>query len=161
MTGQPSQGTQASSPAATSPVTSPAPTKSTSPPRTPSAAPTGSATKAPAPSPTPTHPAPSPTPPTTAPAVTPGTLAVSTTSILLSALVPTTFTISASGGPVSWSISEPSSLLGKVDISPASGTLQAGQSAKVSITVDGIASVDSTITINPGGHAVTILLGLL
>jgi hypothetical protein len=62
---------------------------------------------------------------------------------------------------VSWSISEPSSLLGKVNFSPASGTLQAGQSAKVAITVDGLASVDSTLTVNPGGHAVTVVLGLL
>jgi hypothetical protein len=48
-----------------------------------------------------------------------------------------------------------------VDFAPASGTLQAGQSAKVSISVSGLASLDSTLTVNPGGHDVTIVLGLL
>jgi RNA polymerase sigma factor (sigma-70 family) len=157
-TGQPSQGTQASSPAATSPVTTPASTKSTPPSRSPTAAPTGSATKSTAPSPSPTRPSPSPT---SAPAVTPGTIAVSPATIALSLLGSSTLTITASGGPVSWSISEPSSLIGKVNVSAASGTLQAGQSAKVSITVDGLASVDSTLTVNPGGHAVTVVLGVL
>jgi hypothetical protein len=73
----------------------------------------------------------------------------------------TSITITASGGPVSWSISEPSSLLGKVSVAPASGTLQAGQQATVDITVSGLASLDSDLTVNPGGHTVTIVLGLL
>lgn len=91
----------------------------------------------------------------------PGTLSVSPSTVLLSLLGPSTLTITASGGPVSWSISEPSSLIGAVDYSPGSGTLQAGQSVKVSITVHGIASIDSTLTVNPGGHSITILLGIL
>jgi RNA polymerase sigma factor (sigma-70 family) len=155
-TGQPSQGTQATSPATTRPATSPAATKSA----TSSPSPTGSASKSPSPSPSPapTQPAPSSS---SAAAVTPGTVSVSPSTIVLSLLGPATFTISASGGPVSWSISEPSSLLGKVNVSPASGTLQAGQTAKVSVTVNGLASVDSTLTINPGGHTVTIVLGVL
>jgi hypothetical protein len=86
---------------------------------------------------------------------------VSPTTVVLSLLAPSTLTITAQGGPVSWSISEPSSLLGKVDYSPASGTLQAGQSATVSITVSGLASLDSVLTVNPGGHTVTIVLGVL
>jgi RNA polymerase sigma factor (sigma-70 family) len=152
-TGRPSQGTQATSPA-TRPVTSPAATKSA----TSSPSPTGSASKSPSPSPAPTQPAPSSS---SATAVAPGTVSVSPTTIVLSLLGPTTLSITASGGPVSWSISEPSSLIGKVNFSPASGTLQAGQTAKVAVTVSGLASVDSTLTVNPGGHAVTIVLGVL
>jgi hypothetical protein len=93
--------------------------------------------------------------------VTPGTIGVSPSTVVLSALGPTTLTITASGGPVLWSISEPSSLIGEVNYSPTSGTLQAGQSAKIAITVSGIASVDSTLTVNPGDHTVTIILGLI
>jgi hypothetical protein len=156
VTGPPSQGTQASSPAATSPVTSPAATKPVT--KSPSASPTAPASKTPAPTPAPTEPAPSSSP---ASPVTPGTLAVSPTTVVLTLLGPTTLTISASGGPVTWSISEPSSLIGKVDFSPASGTLQAGRSVKVAITVSGLAVVDSTLTVNPGGHSVTVLLGVL
>jgi RNA polymerase sigma factor (sigma-70 family) len=153
-TGQPSQGTQASSPAATSPVTSPGATTRATPSASKSPTPARSAST----SPSPTRPAPSPSP--TA-AAAPGTVAASPTTVVLSALGPTTLTITASGGAVSWSVSEPSSLVGKVNFSPASGTLQAGQAAKVSITVDGLASIDSTLTVNPGGHTVTILLGVL
>jgi RNA polymerase sigma factor (sigma-70 family) len=158
-TGQPSQATQASSPAATSPATSPAATKSSTASRSPSASPTGSPSKSqpPSASPSPTQPASS----TSSAAVTPGTLAVSPSTVVLSTLGPTTLTITASGGPVSWSISEPSSLIGAVNYSPASGTLQAGQSVKVAITVSGLASVDSTLTVNPGDHTVTIILGLV
>jgi hypothetical protein len=39
--------------------------------------------------------------------------------------------------------------------------LQAGQQATVTITVDGIASVDSNLTLNPGGLSITVVLGLL
>jgi hypothetical protein len=81
--------------------------------------------------------------------------------VLLSTLNGSTLTITAENGPVSWSISEPSSLIGKVDASPASGTLQAGQQATVTLTVDGIASVDSNLTLNPGSLSITVVLGLL
>jgi len=154
--GQPGHRTQATAPAATSKAPSAAGTRSGTASASPSAAATGSAPDSP--SPTATRPAASPSSST---AVTPGTLAVSPASIALSLLGPATLTISASGGPVSWSISEPSSLIGKVNFSPASGTLAAGQSATVSVTVDGLASVDSTLTVNPGNHAITILLGVL
>jgi hypothetical protein len=62
---------------------------------------------------------------------------------------------------VSWSISEPVSLVGELNFSATSGTLQAGDHAEVTITVDGLLSLDSVITINPGGHAVSVVLGLL
>jgi RNA polymerase sigma factor (sigma-70 family) len=90
----------------------------------------------------------------------PGTLSVSPTTILLNPLLGGTLTLTASGGPVTWSITEPSSLIGKVRVSPSSGTLASGQSVTVTLSVSGLASVDSQLIVNPGGIAVTILLGV-
>jgi RNA polymerase sigma factor (sigma-70 family) len=104
------------------------------------------------------------TPTTGAPASGPspaaGTLAVSPTTVLLSPLLGGSLTLTASGGPVSWSVSAPASLLGEVTVSPASGTLGAGGTATVTITVAGLASLDSQLTVEPGGQAVTVVLGL-
>jgi len=80
---------------------------------------------------------------------------------VLTPLLGSTLTLTAAGGPVNWSISEPASLLGELDVSPSSGTLSAGQSTQVTITVSGLASLDTQLTVSPGGHAVTVVLGLL
>ena len=85
---------------------------------------------------------------------------MSPTSILLNPLGSATLTLTASGSPVSWSISEPSSLIGKLTVSPSSGTLAAGQSATVTLSASGLAAVDSQLTVNPGGQTVTVLLSL-
>jgi hypothetical protein len=85
---------------------------------------------------------------------------VSPTTVLLTPLLGGSLTLTASGGPVSWSISEPASLIGKLTVSSSSGTLSAGSSVTVSIGVSGLASVDTTLTVEPGGHAVTVVLGL-
>ena len=106
----------------------------------------------------PTTPAPTTPPPPPPP---PGTLTVSPATVLLSTLGGTSITIRASGGPVSWSISEPSSLIGKLNVTPSSGTLQAGQSVTVTVTVNGLASIDTVLTVNPGGHPITVVIGLL
>ena len=103
---------------------------------------------------------PSPTPPPPSPTTTAGTLSVSPATVVLTPLLGSSLTLTADGGPVSWSISEPGSLLGKLVVSPSAGTLAAGQSVHVSITVNGLASLDTTLTVNPGGHAVTVLLGV-
>ncbi len=145
------------------PGTSPSPTTGPAPAST---APAPS-TSAPSPgrSPSPTSPAPSssssrasstPTPPPPKQ----GTLAVSPTTVLLSPLLGGSITISASGGPVNWSVSESGSLVGKLTIAPSSGTLASGQSTSVSVSASGLASLDSQITVNPGGHQVTVLLGV-
>jgi RNA polymerase sigma factor (sigma-70 family) len=112
-------------------------------------------TAAPPPSspPSSSHPAPPP-------AVAAGTLTVSPGTVVLTPLLGSTLTITAHGRPVSWSISEPGSLLGKLAVSPSAGTLAAGQSVQVSISVSGLASLDTTLTVNPGGHPVTVVLGL-
>jgi hypothetical protein len=80
---------------------------------------------------------------------------------VLTPLLGSTLTLTADGGPVNWSISEPASLLGELDVSPSSGTLRAGQSAQVTITVSGLASLDTQLTVSPGGQAVTVVLGLV
>jgi RNA polymerase sigma factor (sigma-70 family) len=135
----PGPGPSSSSPGSTRPTSS-APT---------TRAPTSAAPSSPAP----TTPAPT--------SVAPGTLTVSPTQVVLSTLGGTSVTISAVGGPVSWSISEASSLIGALNVSPAAGTLQAGQQVTVSITVSSLASLDTTLTVNPGGHTITVLIGLL
>jgi len=136
--------------------------------RTPSAGPSGTGSPSPSASatgPTPTvsptgSRSPSATPtPTGQPAA--GTLSVTPTSIVLTPLLGSTLTLTADGGPVNWSISEPASLLGELDVSPSSGTLRAGQSTQVTITVSGLASLDTQLTVSPGGQAVTVVLGLV
>jgi RNA polymerase sigma factor (sigma-70 family) len=89
-----------------------------------------------------------------------GTLSVSPTTVLLSPLLGGSLTLTASGGPVSWSISEPASLLGELTVAPASGTLSAGSSVTVAITVSGLVSLDTQLSVQPGGQAVTVVLGL-
>jgi hypothetical protein len=88
------------------------------------------------------------------------TLSVSPTTVLLSPLLGGSLTLTASGGPVSWSVSEPASLLGKLIVSPTSGTLSADGKATVTIAVAGLASVDTQLTMEPGGQVVTVVLGL-
>jgi RNA polymerase sigma factor (sigma-70 family) len=88
------------------------------------------------------------------------TLSVSPTTVLLSPLLGGSLTLTASGGPVAWSVSEPATLLGDVTVSPSSGTLDAGDSVTLTITVTGLLSLDSQLTVEPGGQLVTIVLGL-
>jgi RNA polymerase sigma factor (sigma-70 family) len=105
----------------------------------------------------------SPPPSSSSPPVQPpaqGTLTVSPGTVVLTPLLGSAITLTAEGGPVSWSISEPASLLGELIVSPSSGTLAAGQSATVSISVSGLVSLDTTLTVNPGGHPVTVVLGV-
>jgi hypothetical protein len=45
-------------------------------------------------------------------------------------------------------------------VTPASGTLGAGSSVTVAVTVSGLVSVDTQLTVQPGGQAVTVVLGL-
>lgn len=131
----------------------------------PSSAPSSSSPAAPPPSssspaaPTSSPPPASSSPPAQAPVQ--GTLTVSPSTVVLTPLLGSSLTLTAEGGPVSWSISEPASLLGELIVSPSSGTLAAGQSTTVSISVSGLASLDTTLTVSPGGHAVTVVLGVL
>ena len=135
---------------ATSPSTGATSGPATSPPATPTSAPTTS-------DPTPAG---SPSVSVSASAPLTGALGLSTTTVELTLLGRGTLTLTASGGPVSWSISEPSSLLGSLTVSPSAGTLAAGDSVTVQISVTGLASLDTTLTVNPGGQTVAVVLGL-
>jgi RNA polymerase sigma factor (sigma-70 family) len=103
----------------------------------------------------------------------PGTLSVAPRTILLSALSGASLRLTASGGPVSWSITESSGLIGKLSVAPASGRLPAGQSTTVSVNVSGglqgLASravtgtgagvcVGCQLTVNPGGIVVSVVI---
>lgn len=89
-----------------------------------------------------------------------GTLAVSPGTVLLSPLTGGTLKLTASGGPVSWSVSVPASLLGELTVTPVSGTLSAGSTVAVTISVAGLVSLNTQLTVQPGGQTVTVRLGL-
>lgn len=117
----------------------------------PSATPSGSQLPAPAPSPT-VSPAPSSPPPFSSPA--PGTLAVSTEVLDLSPSQPSgTITLTAQGGPVTWSISQP----GELAVSPAEGSLAEGQSVQVTVTAESATAFSADLTVSPGGQTVTVV----
>ena len=92
---------------------------------------------------------------------TTGTLSVSTTNIPLAVGGSGSFTLTANGGPVTWSISAASQLLADVSLSQSSGTLEAGQSVTITVTVTGLAAIDEPLTISPGGQTVTVDIALL
>ena len=148
----------------------------------PSARPSGPS-PAPSHSPSPRHspsPSHSPSPAasrTTAPPPPPppGTLSVAPRTIVLSALSGVSLRLTASGGPVSWSVTESSGLIGKLSVAPASGRLLAGQSTTVSVNVSGgllgLAGravtgsaagagvcVGCQLTVNPGGIVVSVII---
>ena len=107
-------------------------------------------------SPTPGRTQPSPTP-SQSPPPSPGTLAVSPSSVTLSGSPATaSFTITASGGTVSYSIDNPAPA--DLAVSPSAGTLPAGQSVTVSVTVTnpGLSS-ETDLTVSPGGLTVAVL----
>jgi RNA polymerase sigma factor (sigma-70 family) len=137
-----------SSPAAASP---PAPAASPS-------APASGGGPAPAPTASPTV-AVTATPTVSATSSAPaGTLTVSPAVVVLSPLLGGTLTLTANGGPVRWSISEPAALLGSLTVSPRSGTVYPG--SPVTVSLSATVSVDTTLTVSPGGEAVTVLLSL-
>jgi RNA polymerase sigma factor (sigma-70 family) len=92
---------------------------------------------------------------------TAGTLSVSTSNIPLAVGGSGSFTLTANGGPVTWSISAPSQLLADVRLSQSSGTLEAGQSVTITVTVAGLAAIDEPLTISPGGQTITVDIALL
>jgi RNA polymerase sigma factor (sigma-70 family) len=97
---------------------------------------------------------------TSGPTVAAGTLSASPATVVLAPLLGGTLTLTATGGPVAWSISEPSSLVGSLTVSPSAGTVNPGSPVTVTLTVSGLTSLDTTLTISPSGQAVTVLLAL-
>jgi len=96
------------------------------------------------------------------PSVSPGTLHVSPQPIYLPRAAPytTSFTLTAVGGPVTYSISfagnEP-----YLTVNPQNSTLQSGQQAQITVTVTppvgALPPSMETATVNPGGLVITIV----
>jgi RNA polymerase sigma factor (sigma-70 family) len=88
-----------------------------------------------------------------------GTLTVSVSRLVLVAVNGHgvgTFTLTAKGGPVGYSISAAAGLT----ISPASGSLSSGASATVTVTSSSLISLNEKLTVNPGGYTVTVVLNI-
>jgi RNA polymerase sigma factor (sigma-70 family) len=169
----PPAGPSAAAPLVASPTSPASPAtrgaaKATATPKT-----TGSATTAPRGTPTaanratapatPPSATPNPTATGTAPTPTakaaPGTLAVSPSGGTL--WVPpgdTTISLTAHGGPVTWS-STVSSGIGTVHLSPSGGTIKGGATVTVTVTASSLAS-GRKVTINPDGTVFTLIVAL-
>ena len=87
-----------------------------------------------------------------------GTLSVSPATLAVVPPAPGTIRLAASGGPVAWSVSEPPGLAKKVIVSPMSGTLAAGATETVSVTVDGPGKMHVHLVFSPGGARVTVVV---
>jgi RNA polymerase sigma factor (sigma-70 family) len=97
--------------------------------------------------------------PGTASATAAGTLTVSPATLDLTPPEDGTITLTAAGGPVSWSVSEPPGLEKKVTIAPMSGTLADGQTATLTVTAAGPGKPRVHLTFTPGGTVVTVVVG--
>jgi RNA polymerase sigma factor (sigma-70 family) len=89
-----------------------------------------------------------------------GTLSVRPTTILLSVGSSATLTLTASGGPVNWSITPSRSLIGVLTVSPSSGTLAEGASTMVTVTASDLLTAGGQLTVQPGGITVTVVLSI-
>ncbi len=87
-----------------------------------------------------------------------GTLSVSPATLDVVPPASGTITLTASGGPVDWSVSEPPGLAQKVVVAPMSGTLAAGATATVSVTVNGPGKMHVHLVFSPGGLTVTVVI---
>ena len=65
-------------------------------------------------------------------------------------------TLTASGGPVTWSVSEPPGLEKKVVVSPMAGTLGAGGTATVTVTLVGKGKPTVHLVFSPGSTEVVV-----
>jgi len=87
-----------------------------------------------------------------------GTLSVSPATLDLTPPGTGTITLTATGGSVNWSVSEPSGLEKKVVVAPVSGTLAAGASTTVSVTVACPGKPRVHLTFSPSGTTVTVVI---
>ena len=87
-----------------------------------------------------------------------GTLSVSPSTLDLAPPASGSITLTASGGTVNWSVSEPAGLGKKVVVAPMSGTLAAGQTAAISVTVPGPGKPRVHLRFSPGGAIVTVVI---
>jgi hypothetical protein len=59
---------------------------------------------------------------------------------------------------VNWSVSEPPGLEKKVVVAPMSGTLAAGQTTTLTVTVQGMGKPRVHLTFSPSGAIVTVVI---
>jgi hypothetical protein len=85
---------------------------------------------------------------------------VSPTSILLSVGNSATLTLTASNGPVNWSITPSQGLIGGLTVSPSSGTLAKGASTTVTVAASDLLTAGGQLTVEPGGITVTVVLSV-
>jgi RNA polymerase sigma factor (sigma-70 family) len=101
-----------------------------------------------------------PPPGTPATGAAQGTLSASPSSITVAPPFASTITVTAHGGPVTWSVSVPSAAAGQISVSPTSGTLSAGQSVTISVSARNANNFRTVLTFSPGGHQVKVSVGL-
>jgi len=87
-----------------------------------------------------------------------GTLSVSPATLDVVPPASGAITLTASGGPVDWSISEAPGVAKKVTVAPMSGTLAAGASVTVTVTVTGPGHMHVHLTFSPDGATVTVII---
>ena len=96
--------------------------------------------------------------------VSPGTVTVSPGTLDLVTVSGTAtgrLTITAHGGPVSsYSVTAGSALAGRLTVSPSSGSLANGASATITVTSTSLVALDGTLTVNPGGDTITVVLSV-
>jgi hypothetical protein len=90
-----------------------------------------------------------------------GTLSVGPGELDITSPGSGTVTLTATGGPVDWSVSVPAGKTKKDDavVTPASGTLEAGQTVVVTVTVDSATAPKVTLMFSPGGKIVKVVVG--
>jgi hypothetical protein len=88
-----------------------------------------------------------------------GTLTVSPATLDVTPPAVGAITLTASGGTAAWSVSEPPGLAKKVIVAPMSGTLAAGETTTVSVTVGGPGKMHVHLVFSPGGTKVTVVVG--
>ena len=88
-----------------------------------------------------------------------GTLSVSPATLDVTPPASGLITLTASGGSVNWSVSEPPGLAGKVLVVPMSGTLAAGETATVTVSVQGPGKPRVHLMFSPSGATVTVVIG--
>ena len=71
-----------------------------------------------------------------------------------------TFTLTAKGGPVGYSVTAGSALAGRLSVSPAAGSLAAGTSVTITVTSRSLVALDGQLSVNPGGHTITVVLSV-
>ena len=87
-----------------------------------------------------------------------GTLSVSPATLNVAPRPADSITLTASGGAVNWSVSEPPGLEKKVVVAPMSGTLAAGQTTTLTVTVQGPGKPHVHLTFSPSGAIVTVVI---